>query len=105
MTWKRAVVIASILLALLVGLAVYSVQSIFKFPFPVTNGTLISPHLLAPVTVIRDSNGVPHIFANSDRDAYYALGFVHSQDRRLQMEFLRRYAGGEAAEMGGESSQ
>ena len=67
-------------------------------------GIIRGLHLGAAVTIIRDSTGVPHIYAENDRDVFYALGFVHSQDRRLQMEILRRYARGEASSMTGESS-
>ena len=35
----------------------------------------------AAVEILRDGYGVPHIFAQSERDAHFALGFVHAQDR------------------------
>lgn len=33
------------------------------------------------------------IFCQHERDAYYALGYVHAQDRLFQMEMLRRASG------------
>src|SRR3546814_1570362 len=51
---------------------------------PKTDGEIAVAGLGAPVDVIRDAHGVPHIFANTAVDAYFALGFVHAQDRLWQ---------------------
>jgi len=53
----------------------------------------------APVTVMRDTNGVPIITASSEGDAYFALGYVHAQDRLFQMELMRRRGQGRLAEL------
>ncbi len=50
--------------------------------------------LEAPVTVVRDERGVPHIYAESDRDAVIAMGYTVAQDRLFQMEFISRVAQG-----------
>ena len=47
-----------------------------------------------PVQITRDANAVPHIRAESDHDAFFALGLVHAQDRLWQMELSRRAAQG-----------
>jgi penicillin amidase len=52
-------------------------------------------------TVYFDDFGVPHIYANSQKDAITALGYVHAQDRLWQMELLRRIAPGRLSEMFG----
>ncbi|NNF04197.1 MAG: hypothetical protein HKN17_07000, partial [Rhodothermales bacterium] len=54
-----------------------------------------------PVEIVRDSRGVPHIFAESDRDATIALGWVVARDRLFQMEFLKRVATGRLSELVG----
>jgi penicillin amidase len=51
------------------------------------------------VEIVRDSNAVPHIFAETAEDAYFALGYVHAQDRLWQMEFTRRLGAGRLAEV------
>ncbi len=56
----------------------------------------------ADVTVTRDEYGVPSIWAESEEDAYRALGYAHAQDRLWQMEFLRRVADGRLSEIFGE---
>ncbi len=59
------------------------------------------PQLAAPVTVIRDANAVPHIFADNQLDAYRALGYLHAQDRFFQMELARRIGTGRLSELVG----
>jgi penicillin amidase len=65
---------------------------------PRLDGTLVLPGLGAPVTIHRDPQGVPHLRAATADDAWFALGFVHAQDRLFQMDLTRRRAAGRAAE-------
>lgn len=53
----------------------------------------------APVTVVRDARGVPHLFAESDRDAVTALGYVVAQDRLFQLDLIPRLAAGTLADV------
>src|SRR5438045_2999353 len=39
----------------------------------------------APVEVVRDSYGVPHVYARSEPDLFFGLGFAMAQDRSWQM--------------------
>ena len=57
-----------------------------------------------PVTVLRDSWGIPHIYAADQHDLMVALGFVHAPDRLWQMERARRTAEGRLSEILGESA-
>jgi penicillin amidase len=66
--------------------------------FPDTEGQIALAGLQAPVAVLRDGHGVPHISARSEGDAWFALGFVHAQDRLAQMLWLRQVARGRSAE-------
>jgi len=51
------------------------------------------------VRVRTDSFGVPHIFAVTDEDAMFMLGYVHARDRMFQMDLLRRQFDGTLAEL------
>jgi penicillin G amidase len=57
------------------------------------------PGLQAPALVLRDANGVPHIFARNERDLFFLQGWVHAQDRFFQMDVGRREASGTLAEL------
>lgn len=71
---------------------------------PIHEGTISVVGLGAPVDVRRDEQGIPTLVAKSERDALFALGFVHAQDRLWQIEFNRRLASGRLAEVLGPSA-
>ena len=54
-----------------------------------------------PIELLRDSFGIPHVRAVSMRDAFFAQGFAHAQDRLWQMDYDRRRAAGRWAEWAG----
>lgn len=68
---------------------------------PQLDGVLAVTGLGAPVAILRDRNAIPHIRAESANDAYFALGFVHAQDRLWQMETIRRSGAGRLSEIFG----
>jgi penicillin amidase len=70
---------------------------------PQVDGNIKLAGLSAPVTVRRDSHGVPHIEAASLDDLLLAQGYITAQDRLWQMDMLRRNAAGELAELLGPS--
>ena len=55
------------------------------------------------VTIYRDDYGVPHIYAQSLHDVFYAQGFVHAQDRLWEMDLSRRATQGRLSEVFGSS--
>lgn len=57
--------------------------------------------LKAPVDVIRDQWGIPHIYAQNTDDLFFAQGYVMAQDRLWQMELWRRDKEGRMAEIVG----
>lgn len=69
---------------------------------PPLAGTLVVAGVEGEVAIVRDRRGVPHVRAQNERDAWFALGFVHAQDRLAQMLWLRRVAAGRTAECIGE---
>jgi penicillin G amidase len=57
------------------------------------------PGLDAAATVIRDSRGIPHVFAATAHDLFFLQGWVHAEDRLFQMDLSRRQASGTLAEV------
>src|SRR5579883_2266712 len=53
----------------------------------------------APVEIIRDSYGVPHVYARTERDLFFGLGYAMAQDRLWLMDYMRRKATGRLAEL------
>ena len=65
---------------------------------PITSGELRVRGPAAPVTIRRDTHGIPHIDAESEADAYFAIGFCQGQDRAGQLEVLWRVGRGRLSE-------
>ena len=59
------------------------------------NFMLQSETVSAPVEVVFDDMAVPHIYAERESDAMFALGYVHASERLWQMDLLRRAGAGE----------
>src|SRR5262249_15631360 len=102
--WKRVIRTVSLLFLL----AVLSILGWFywaaKSSLPQVEGTVLHvPGLGAPVQVLRDAQGMPHIRAHSMEDVCFAQGYVTAQDRLWKMDMSRRFAAGELAEILGES--
>jgi len=82
--------------ALLAGAAAVWVNRAAQRDIPPMDGEFRAA-VAAPVEIIRDEWGVPHIRAESEADAHFALGYAMAQDRLFQMELMRRAASGELA--------
>lgn len=66
------------------------------------DGAASLKNLSAPVKVLRDQYGIPHIYAENKKDALRALGFVMASERLFQMEMSRRMTQGTLSEVVGE---
>jgi penicillin amidase len=68
---------------------------------PKINGNVFLSGLETDIEIIRDIWGVPHIFAQNEKDLFFACGYVHAQERMWQMELTRRAGMGELSEIFG----
>lgn len=90
------IIIGSVIAVLLIALLVF--RASMK---PSYSGKIELPTLESNVDVYYDEYGIPHIYGESQREAFTALGYVHAQDRLWQMELLRRVARGGLSEVFG----
>lgn len=86
----------------LMALSVAGLVYLYRRPLPQVSGVLNVKGLRAPVEIVRDRWGVPHIYAQNLEDLFFAQGYVHAQDRLWQMELNRRISHGRLAEIFGE---
>lgn len=63
------------------------------------SGLVFSQSISSTTNVHFDSRLVPHVFAESDADAYFVQGYLHAKFRLWQMEFQTRAAAGRIAEV------
>jgi len=82
--------------------AVEQMKELAQKSLSATSGTVNVSGLKDEVCIIRDRWGVPHIFASSVEDLFFAEGYTHAQDRLWRMEFNRRLASGTLSELLGE---
>ena len=99
-------ILLALLVAALVLLVVVPVGAYFwlRTSLPQTSGTVRVAGLDGTIEIVRDRWGVPHIFAGTDHDAFFGLGYVHAQDRLWQMEMNRRIGAGRLSEILGEAT-
>ena len=94
----RQILITLFLLLILAGVSIWLWLRSLN---PDYNAEVTLQGLSAPVDVLYDDYAVPHIYAQNEADLFYALGYVHAQDRLFQMEMIRRLADGRLAELFG----
>jgi len=68
-------------------------------PGQVKDTTLSLPGLNGPGRILRDVDGMPHIYAFDEHDAVFLQGWVTAQDRLFQIDVLRRQSSGTLAEL------
>ena len=90
-----------ILLSTVILLIVLIIGSIYmlKHSLPKYEGEITLDNLNNEVEIYRDGNGVAFINSQSELDAYFALGYVHAQERLFQMDINRRAGEGRLSEI------
>jgi penicillin amidase len=96
---KKIAVVSALLIALLIVVLFCTFFWYRSASQPQIDGKLQLAGVAAPIDIVRDAEGIPHIYAKSAADAYFALGFVHAQDRLWQLELNRRIPAGRMAEI------
>jgi len=64
-------------------------------------GVLSGTGVRAPVRIVRDARGIPHVRAQSERDAFFAEGYLQGSDRLFQIDLYRRVVAGRLTEVFG----
>jgi penicillin amidase len=88
---------AVIILSAIILLAVYN---IFKISYNENEKSEID----SQITITRDDKGIPTITADTPKDFYFALGFLHAKDRPNVLEYLRAIATGDSAKFAGDDA-
>ncbi|HEY0684524.1 MAG TPA: penicillin acylase family protein [Steroidobacter sp.] len=94
----------SVLLLAVAACIFWFAHSILDTGLPSAEMVLSDEGLSAPVSITRDAHGVPHIAAKTDDDAFFAIGYVHAQDRLWQLELQRRTLRGELSAVFGKGA-
>lgn len=100
---RRALLIIFLIIVVLIAGGFLLFNDITRGPLPQTEGVINVPGLEGQVEVLRDRYGVPHIYASTRHDLFFAQGFVQAQDRWWQMEFNRHVGRGAIQELTGKN--
>jgi penicillin amidase len=97
--FKRILAVAVIVIVLILMAVYFLLTNIKRVAIPDYNKSFQISGLTAEVTILRDTFGIPHIFAENEKDLYRAVGFAMAQDRLWQMDLLRRVTQGRLSEI------
>ncbi|MFX1590535.1 MAG: penicillin acylase family protein, partial [Promethearchaeota archaeon] len=78
--------------------------NIAKNAFPPVSGSEKVKGTQEEVEILWDKWGIPHIYAKTINDAYFAQGYIHASHRLWQLEFFRRVSSGKLSEIVGEAT-
>jgi len=98
----RALVITLSVILAVVLIGAIAFQVFFRLPLPSYTGTLQVNGLKAPVEVRTDDHGIPHIFAQSNEDLFFAQGYITARERMFEMDLTRLAGRGELSTLFGE---
>ena len=104
-TSRRArLIVITVVLLLVAGIGggTFWTISTVRDSFPQTTGSLKLKGLDDPVTVQRDREGIPQVYADSSKDLFTAQGYVQAQDRFWEMDVRRHMTAGRLSEMFGD---
>lgn len=102
LTWLKRIGLGLLALILILALvAVIYVPRAAEQSFPTIDGEIQLSGLDGAVDIYRDSAGIPHIYASTTHDLFFAQGYVHAQDRFWQMDFNRHVGAGRLSELMG----
>ena len=94
----KVLIIAAGIIIVLAVTAGLSALAFYRQALPRTTGTMRLEGLQKPVKIYRDKQGVPHVYAETAVDLFFAQGYIHAQERFWQMEFWRRIGAGRLSE-------
>lgn len=92
-----------IIIALVIGFGI-AVWVRLARTLPPTDGAVALAGLDGPIDITFDSMGVAQVWAETEHDAMFGLGWLHAADRMFQLDFNRRVAQGRLSELLGEST-
>ena len=95
--------IAIVAVVLMVSASVFAVVTVRR-SFPQVDGEENVVGLRNQVEVIRDSHGIPQIYADNPTDLFFAQGYITPTDRLYQIDLWRREGTGRLAEVLGPSA-
>ena len=101
---RRSVVAAALALVVILSLSlVGTIAYLIYRPQATLEGDYRLLGLDERAEIVRDTYGVPHMFANTTHDLFFLQGYATAQDRLYQLDLFRRTGRGRLSEVLGEA--
>ena len=97
--WLKISIGITVSLIILLTVGGFIFYKILTATLPEYSGKLKYSGISHQIKIYRDSTAVPYIIAKDDKDAAFALGFVHAQERLFTMDMVRRAGEGRLSEI------
>jgi penicillin G amidase len=97
--WLRIIVGLSITAVIFLAVLGFIFYNMLTAPLPEYSGVISSGKIINNVEIYRDSMAIPYIIARNEKDAAFALGYVHAQERMFTMDLTRRAGEGRLSEI------
>ena len=98
-TLKRILLGLLVIIVLVIVIGFFLLSNLKNAAIPDYNKNVSVQGIKEEVTILRDTFGIPHVYAQNEWDLYKAVGFTMAQDRLWQMDLLRRVTQGRLSEI------
>lgn len=97
--WKKIVIglSATLLITFIIAGGIF--HNMLTSSLPDYTGKISSSKIINDIEIYRDSFAIPYILTDNDKDAAFALGYVHAQERLFTMDIIRRAGEGRLSEV------
>ena len=98
-TWLKTLIGIIGTLLVLIFFAIIGSYFYLRKSLPDYSGTEKISGIKSEVNIYRDKYSIPTVYADNDNDIYFALGYIHAQERLFQMDLTRRAGEGKLSEI------
>jgi penicillin amidase len=99
---KRIILSLTSILLLIFIIVFIGIYFLFKASLPDREGEIQISGINSTIDIYFDEKGIPQIWAETEKDAWFAVGWLHASDRLFQMDLTRRVATGRLSELFGD---
>lgn len=99
--WIKNTIAITISVMIVLGVGAFLFYRLLSKSLPEYEGVKILGGLSSRVSIYTDTYAIPYIYAETEEDAAYALGYLHARDRLFQMDIARRAGEGRLSEIFG----
>lgn len=97
--WVKIIFGTITAIIILIAAFIFGSYYMLERSLPVYSGSKKVNNLNEKVSIYRDEFAIPYVFAESKSDLYFALGYLHAQERLFQMDLSRRAGQGKLSEV------